>query len=489
MSNARTLTQAADGDDGAAPHPHAVQFYDDEEVLFDTVAKFLSAGIERGEPVVIIATAPHAEGIARHLRNRGVDASEPGRVTVLDARETLAEFMVDDMPDRRLFREVLARVLGQAKGRAPATHVRAFGEMVDVVWRDGNSRAAIRLEELWNEAANDHSFSLLCAYVMGNFYREGDAAQFLEVCRAHSHVLPTDGVTHLEEPRTRLREISVLRQRARTLEAEVAHRMKLEAALRDALAHRGRVEEELRESVRREHEARARAEESDAFKEQFLAILGHDLRNPLNTILVTAQLMTMRGDLLPDNQKRMERVVASGARMQRMIDQLLDVTQARLAGGIPVSPSKDERDLVALVAEVVDDMRAAHPTRVIEIVAPTPTMVRLDADRFERVVANLVCNAVTHGAVDAPVRVELTATEAAVTLRVHNDGRPIDPALLPRLFDPFKTAAQPRKRPAGLGLGLYISESIVRAHGGTIHVESSVERGTTFEVSLPRHHP
>ena len=271
MSNARTLTQAADGDDGDAPHPHAVQFYDDEEVLFDTVARFLSAGIERGEPVVIIATPPHADGIARHLRHRGVDASEPGRVTVLDARETLAELMVDDMPDRRLFREVLARVLGRAKGRAPAAHVRAFGEMVDVVWRDGNSRAAIRLEELWNEAANDHSFSLLCAYVMGNFYREGDAAQFLEVCRAHSHVLPIEGVAQLEDPRTRLREISVLQQRARSLEAEVAHRMKLEAALRDALAHRGRVEEELRESVRREHEARARAEESDAFKEQFLA--------------------------------------------------------------------------------------------------------------------------------------------------------------------------------------------------------------------------
>ena len=154
-----------------------------------------------------------------------------------------------------------------------------------------------------------------------------------------------------------------------------------------------------------------------------------------------------------------------------------------------MSPSKDERDLVALVAEVVDDMRAAHPTRVIEVVAPTPTMVRLDADRFERVVANLVCNAVTHGAVDAPVRVELAATEAGVTLRVHNEGKPIDPVLLPRLFDPFKPASQPRTRPAGLGLGLYISERIVRAHGGTINVESSVERGTTFEVSVPRHRP
>src|SRR6202044_3440064 len=113
----------------------------------------------------------------------------------------------------------------------------------------------------------------------------------------------------------RLREVSLLQQRVRSLEAEIAHRKELEETLRDALRERTKIEEDLRATVTREQTARVRAEASDSFKEVFLGILGHDLRNPLNTVLTTARMMTMRNELPPESTKRLTRIITSGVRM------------------------------------------------------------------------------------------------------------------------------------------------------------------------------
>lgn len=472
------------------PDPsHAVQFYEEEEFLFDTVAQFLAAGLLARDQLVVIATDPHRVAFARRLEAFGVEqAIDAGQLTFVDAREMLSKFMVGTMPDADLFRDTLARLIAKVKGDGPRRpRLRAYGEMVDLLWRDGNARAAIRLEELWNEAGKEHSFSLLCAYVMGNFYQEGDAARFLEVCRNHSHVIPTESFSQLDDSHARLREISLLQQRARALESEIQHRKELESALRDALKERSRAEEELRASVRLEREARAQAEESDAFKEVFLGILGHDLRNPLNTILTTVRLMTLRRELPPETHKRLERVVVSGMRMQRMINQLLDVARARRVSGIPVTRS-DAQDLVPLVSKIIEETRVVHPARAIEIHAAGPCMASVDADRFEQVVSNLLGNAVAHGDPNHSIRVEVTARDGVAGLSVHNYGMPIDPAFMPMLFDPFKRGERPQGGSDGLGLGLYISERIVSAHGGKIGVESSEEAGTRFDATFPGAH-
>lgn len=188
-------------------------------------------------------------------------ATRSGRVLLLDARETLAKFMVGDMPDADLFAAMIAEMIGGMAVDGPQ-RLRVYGEMVDVLWREGNSNAAIRLEELWNDAGKEHSFSLLSAYLTGNFYREGDASRFVELCRNHSHVIPTETFARLDEPHARLREISTLQQRARALEGEIQIRKALESALRYALKDRGRVEAELRECVEREQAARTEAEAS-----------------------------------------------------------------------------------------------------------------------------------------------------------------------------------------------------------------------------------
>ena len=258
-----------------APGSHAVQFYEREEFLLEAVGNFLGAGLERGDRLLVICTREHADAFLERLARLNAEYAADGRLTLLDARETLAKFMVGDMPDSGLFHELLARVMKQVRGNdVPRVQIRAFGEMVDLLWRDGNSRAAIRLEELWNDAGKDHSFSLLCAYVMGNFYKEGEAARFLEVCRNHSHVVPCETDDALDDSSARLREVNLLQQRARSLESEIVHRKELEIALRDALRERTKIEEDLRASVKREQEARVRAEASDSFKEVFLGILG-----------------------------------------------------------------------------------------------------------------------------------------------------------------------------------------------------------------------
>jgi signal transduction histidine kinase len=171
--------------------------------------------------------------------------------------------------------------------------------------------------------------------------------------------------------------------------------------------------------------------------------------------------------------------------MERMITQLLDVTRARLADGIPVERG-EEQDLATIVAKIVDEARAAHPARAIQVHAE-PCQVRIDVDRFEQVISNLLGNAIAHGDPARPIHVDVACRGPMASVSVHNFGSPIDADHLPRLFDPFKRAVWRKGRADGLGLGLYIVERIVAAHGGTIEVESTEQTGTRFEATFARY--
>ena len=177
-----------------AHHHHAVQFYDDEKSLFTTVASFLGQGLVDEQPAILIATAAHRQPILDYLKDRSVDvdqAQAKGDLIVLDAHETLLRFMLDDSPCPNAFESSVGSLIGDVMTkRSKHTLIRAYGEMVDVLWKDGKSDAAIRLEILWNRLANRHGFALLCGYSMGNFYKQ--AERFQEVCRQHTHVLPSD---------------------------------------------------------------------------------------------------------------------------------------------------------------------------------------------------------------------------------------------------------------------------------------------------------
>lgn len=213
-------------------------------------------------------------------------------------------------------------------------------------------------------------------------------------------------------------------------------------------------------------------------RERMLGILGHDLRSPLGAIASSTAVLDRLGiDARLASTSR--RIRASVERMDRMISQLLEF--ARIGGGgIPVR--REPCDLAAIAAAVLDELRAAHPDRALGLEVEGDATGAWDADRLAQVVQNLVANALQHG--EGPVQVSIAGEGPRVLATVHNDGRPIDPALLPRLFDPFR-----RGGPGGghhLGLGLYITREIVRALDGTLEVRSSAADGTTFSVRLPR---
>src|SRR5688572_13466575 len=181
-------------------HHHAVQFYGDESELFKTISSFLIEGLVAFQPAIVIATPDHTEAVLTELAAGHIDvakARQLGDLVILDADETLSTFMVKGTPDPDLFRHHVGAVMEQAIRGRVRTPVRAYGEMVDVLWKKGNSDAAIKLEVLWNELAGAYSFSLLCGYAIGNFYKQTSGIE--DVMQQHTHVIGSSVVPFCDE--------------------------------------------------------------------------------------------------------------------------------------------------------------------------------------------------------------------------------------------------------------------------------------------------
>ena len=188
----------------AAKHHHAVQFYENDNSLFVTVAHFLAEGLVGRQPAIVIATPAHRAAIEEHLCGRLIDcvaAKREGDLLMLDAEETLGLFMVNGQPDRDMFEANVGRMIEQALAGRSRVTVRAYGEMVDVLWKRGQSEAAINLEILWNRLAAKYDFALLCGYAMGSFYKQ--TKQRADVIALHSHVVDS---TVLRFPETKRRK-------------------------------------------------------------------------------------------------------------------------------------------------------------------------------------------------------------------------------------------------------------------------------------------
>ena len=224
-------------------------------------------------------------------------------------------------------------------------------------------------------------------------------------------------------------------------------------------------------------------------KETFLAILGHDLRTPLGAIYSSARFMLDTGELEEPHRTLATRIVGSAERSLSMVGALLDFTRSRLGGGIPVV--RADVSLGKIVHDVVDEIAAAHPRRVIRVDTRGTQHGRWDAARLSQALSNLIGNAVLHGSDGAAVTVAVRGDDDHVAIVVHNRGTVIPPDQRDGIFNPMKARRSSRQAttrgPLGsLGLGLYIAERIIDAHGGHIEVESTEEGGTTFTVHLPR---
>jgi signal transduction histidine kinase len=392
------------------------------------------------------------------LATRGLDVGalvDSGTLVMLDAAQTLAAFMRASRPDPALFEQVVGGVLAATAAKSPGGHFYAYGEMVDLLWRDGNPEAAIALEELWNGIGERYSFSLLCAYAMSNFGGDRDTSGFAEVCRAHSRVVPTETYLAISDPEERLREVSLLQQRARALENEVLHRKRVEAALRDAVSAR----------------------------DDFLCVAGHELRTPLSVLrLQLASLLTHESTGQdPRTERRLATLAAQTERLARLAERLVDASQ--LSQGLTLDSAPF--DLAELVREVTDGLVdvAAAADCPVTVLAGASVVGRWDRDRIEQALLDLLSNAFKFGR-GAPVRVVVKALPDRAQVVIRDGGVGLRPEDHERVFARFERAA-PTRNHAGLGLGLWFVRQIAEAHGGSIEVSSSAGAGATFTLSLP----
>lgn len=217
-------------------HGHVVQFYSEDAFLIDELSRFVGATLGAGDAAIVIGTKAHRDGLAQLLNARGVDlfsAINQGRYVSVDAADTLSKFTLDGWPDAERFAEIMGSVIARAAAAAQGEQhqVAAFGEMVALLWAQGKPEAAIRLEQLWNDLARKHSFSLRCAYPISGFSQEEHSEPFLRICAEHSSVIPGESYTALVSEQERLRSITFLQQKAQMLEAEKAERKKIQKSL------------------------------------------------------------------------------------------------------------------------------------------------------------------------------------------------------------------------------------------------------------------
>jgi len=465
---------------------HAVHFYEDDDELSSRVAAFIGEALQASEPAVIIASPRHRRQFIERLTAMNIDVEAQrttGNLTILDAAATLGRFMVGPSPDRELFTRVVGSIIDSASTRADrSVKVRAYGEMVDVLWRDANQSGAVALEEMWTDLGSIYAFDLLCAYAMAGFVAAPASAGVRAICGAHSQVTVAEA-PDVTAPSPVNADAS---RRARELAAEIARRKQVELALRSSVEELKRAQAAERERAARAKQLADDLSETIRVNELFVGVLAHDLRAPLTAIMTAAGLIKKREAAAPEgrNAKALGRILSSGERMARMVEQLLDFTRLRVGGGIAIEPRG--ADMAALVRQIVDELDASYPDCAVDIREIGDTHGAWDADRLSQVISNLVANAFQHGVPAAGVRVLVDGSlPDLVRVQVHNMGA-IPPALVPRIFEPLTGGQRRRDRSQGLGLGLFITHRIAEAHGGAVEVSSNETDGTTFTLSVPR---
>jgi phosphoserine phosphatase RsbU/P len=226
-------------------------------------------------------------------------------------------------------------------------------------------------------------------------------------------------------------------------------------------------------------------DELGVFREQLMGIVGHDLRAPLSTVMMAADLLLLRDGLGEPETALARKIMRSAATAMRLIDQLLDLTRSRLGGGIAIERTMFQFDEVC--RQVIIETELMTPDRPLEVDMRGDLTGVWDRDRMYQLMSNLVGNAIQHGEPRSPVALRVAAGETDIVIEIANRGVPIPPEILPFIFDAFRQGrTNQARRKRGLGLGLFIAQEIARSHGGLITVTSSEGEGTTFRVRLPR---
>jgi PAS domain S-box-containing protein len=467
--------------------------------LIDTLPEFLKAVVEvlRGNPApgatLLSAAGTIAEAHGAQRFRMGLDISAVMREYIL-LRRVILELLQEEAcpPD---FRAV--QILMDAIGTAAAEALRRYAMEHERVLRA--SQAELRESELryrlatqaasdaiwdWDIGSGQVHWSENIHRLMGRAPGEADLALSWWIMRIH--------------PEDRERVVRSLQAALDGGEAHWAGEYRFQRAdsaymfvrdrgyvVRDARGRAVRMVgalQDVTEHKLAEEEARRRAD----FEQHLIGIVSHDLRNPLNAILMATTLLLKHEGLNEPHRRSLHRILTSARRATRMLSDLLDFTQARLGGSLPVTPHP--MDLHELTRQVVDEVQIAHPHRRILVERSGDGRGTWDGDRLAQLITNLVSNALTYGKEHCPVRVRIRGRSDSVLLSVHNIGKPIPARVMPLLFQPlWRGKGKSSRGSHSIGLGLFIVKHIVDAHGGSIQVDSNAQHGTTFTVSLPRH--
>ncbi|MEX2173958.1 MAG: ATP-binding protein [Pirellulaceae bacterium] len=562
---------------------HFVQFYENDEFLVNSVSGFVGAALIEDECSIVIATPEHRRALQAKLAACGIAvpaAITSGRLVLLDAAETLDQFMIAGAPDRQLFLQTVGEVVARLAQRGGRIH--AFGEMVALLWADGNQDAAIRLEELWNELGKLHRFALFCAYPIAGFDEQGHAAPFAGICGCHSRVIPAESYTSFTTREQRVRAISLLQQKAQSLEAEIAHRQEVEQALskrereltdffengKEGLHKVGPdgtilwanqaecsllgytvdeyvghsitefhadpavIEEMLNKlrggetlenfparlkckngsikhvlvnsnacfegenfaytrcftrDVTRQWQAEQALREADRRKDEFLAILAHELRNPLAPIknaLGLLEIDNANAETVEQARAIMQRQVRQ---MARLVDDLLDISRITRDN---IELRKTRVELADIVYSAVETSRplidsAGHE---LSITLPHhPVFVEADPTRLAQVFANLINNSAKYTSPGGRIQIQVERQAGDVVVTVRDNGVGISCDALAYVFDMFRQVDRSLERSqGGLGIGLTLVRRLVELHGGSVNVQSEgTGKGSAFIVRLP----
>lgn len=448
--------------------PHVVQFYSEDSFLLDELGLFIGSALEAGDAAVVIATAVHRASLAERLSARGLDAkraAEEGRYIVLDAADTLSQFMIEGYPDAAHFTELMGTYISQAKKAAQSEQpaVAAFGEMVALLWSEGKADAAIRLEQLWNDLAKTHAFTLRCAYSMKDFSRGDHRDSFLKICECHSDVIPAEGYSALHTKADQHRKIAQLQQR----EESHAALQRLKEELDREIAERVAAEHKLRESERslRElsgHLLRMQDEERRR--------LGRELHDSFGQYLAALKMGLDLLDMsLPSNNGPTKKHVADCA---RLVNQSL--TEVRTMSYLLYPPMLEEIGLRAAIPWYLEGFTKRSGIQTsLDISQACERMPRDVELAIFRILQESLTNVHRHsGSKQADIRVHCDG--AMVTLEVSDKGTGIPADIL-----------APSKASLGtLGVGLRGMNERVNQLGGTLELRSTPE-GTTIVAAIP----